>query len=311
MRVFVAGATGLIGARVVDLLLEAGHEVGAHTRGEDTAEPLRERGVAAAVADVYDAEQLRMAMGLSQPEVVIHQLTALPRRFDPARAAEQFAANDRIRVEGTRNLVEAAAAAGVGRIVAQSVAFAYAPVGERMVDEDAPLFLDAPAPWGASVGAAAELERQVMEASGMDGVVLRYGHLYGPGTYFAPEGQTAERVCARGLPLVGEGRGVFSFVHVDDAAAAAVAALGAPPGIYNVVDDDPIEARDWLSLYARALDAPEPERIDEDAALERLGWIQVHRMTEQRGASNARARERFGWRPRHATWRRELEARAH
>ena len=150
----------------------------------------------------------------------------------------------------------------------------------------------------------------LIEARGMDGTVLRYGHLYGPGTYYAPDGMIADAVRARGLPLAGEGRGVFSFTHVDDAARAALAAIEAPPGIYNVVDDDPAEARDWLPLYARSLGAPEPEWIDEAEALERLGWTQLHRLTEQRGASNSRARERLGWRPSHPSWRRELEGSA-
>src|SRR5436305_2802811 len=298
MRIFVSGAAGLIGSRLVQLLLAAGHDVSAHARSEESAQPLREAGAGVALADVYDAEMLRAAVGMGQPEVVMHQLTALPRRFDRARMAEQLAENDRVRVEGTRNLVEAAQAAGASRIIAQSIAFTYAPVGERVKDEDAPLYVDAPAPWGATVAAAAELERQVTHAEGLEGVVLRYGQLLGPGTGFDSDGgQFADSIRARAMPLVGESRGTWSFTHVDDAAAAAVAALAAPPGIYNVVDDEPVEAREWLPKVARALDAPEPEQLSEEDALERIGWTQVHRITEQRGACNRRARERFGWEP--------------
>jgi nucleoside-diphosphate-sugar epimerase len=303
MRVLVAGATGLIGSRVVRLLLEGGHEVSAIVRSEDGAERLREVGAGVSVGDVFDAEILRGAMALAEPEVVMHQLTALPDRLDARDAAERFAENDRVRVEGTRALVDAAAALGAGRVVAQSIAFAYAPVGDWVKDESAPLFLDAPSPWGSSVGAVAELERQVLEASGMDGVVLRYGSLYGPGTWYDADGGTIAGAVREGsMPLIGDGAAMLSFTHVDDAARAAVAALEAPPGTYNVVDDEPVRARDWLTRYARSLGAPEPARISVEEGLERAGWTAVHRMTEQRGASNDRARERLGWEPEHPSW---------
>jgi nucleoside-diphosphate-sugar epimerase len=308
MRVFVAGATGLIGRRVVRLLLDAGHEVSAIARSEESAEELRTGGAGVAVADVFDAEQLRATMAMAEPEVVIHQLTVLPDRIDAADAAEGFAENDRMRVEGTRALVDAAAAVGAQRVVAQSIAFAYAPEGDWVKDESAPLFLDAPSPWGRSVGAVAELERQVLEARGMDGVVLRYGSLYGPGTWYDPEagGTIARSVLSGSMPVIGSGDAMLSFTHVDDSAAAAVAALDATPGKYNVVDDEPVRARDWLPLYARSLGGPEPDAISVEEGLERAGWVAVHRMTEQRGAANARARECLAWAPSHSSWRAEL-----
>jgi nucleoside-diphosphate-sugar epimerase len=309
MRVFVAGATGLIGMRAARLLLRGGHEVSALARSEAKAERLRELGASVVVADVFDAELLRGAMAAAKPEVVVHQLTSLPDSLSGRDAAAHFAENDRVRVDGTRAVVDAAAAVGAGRVVAQSIAFAYAPVDDWVKDESAPLFLDAPTPWGSSVGAVAELERQVLESRGMDGVVLRYGTLYGPGTWYDAHGGTiAEAVRAGRLPLIGDGAGMQSFTHADDAAAAAVAALEAPPGTYNVVDDDPVRARDWLPLYARSLGGPEPPQVSVDDGLERAGWTAVHRMTEQRGASNARARECLGgWRPTHASWRAELD----
>jgi nucleoside-diphosphate-sugar epimerase len=292
--VFVAGATGLIGSAVVRLLREAGHETCALVRSEQVAERLRGDGVGVTVCDLFDAELLRGALAVAEPDVVMHQLTALPDRIDPRRAAAQFAANDRMRIEGTRVLIEAAAATGASRVVAQSVAFAYAPDGDWVKDEDAPLYLDSPSPWGSTVGAVAELERQVLEARGMDGVVLRYGHLYGPGTWYGEGGQIADDVGRGQVALIGEGEGMYSFTHVDDAAAAAIGALDAPPGIYNVVDDEPVRARDWLPLYAGSLGAPEPPRLSVPEALERAGWTAVHRMTEQRGASNARGRSELG-----------------
>jgi nucleoside-diphosphate-sugar epimerase len=190
--------------------------------------------------------------------------------------------------------------------VAQSIAFAYAPEGDWVKREDARLYLDAPSPWGGSVAAVAELERQVMEAPEMDGVVLRYGSLYGPGTWY--EGALAEAVRAAAMPLIGDAAAMQSFAHVEDAGAAAVAALDAPAGIYNVVDDDPVRARDWLPLFARSLGAPEPPRLSVEEGLERAGWTAVHRMIEQRGASNAKARECMGWAPAHPSWRAALQA---
>jgi 2-alkyl-3-oxoalkanoate reductase len=307
MRVFVAGATGLIGRRAVRLLLEAGHEVSAIARSEESAEDLRELGAGVSVADVFDVELLRGALAVAQPEVVMHQLTVLPDRLDASDAAELFAQNARMRVEGTRALIDAAAAAGAERVIAQSIAFAYAPEGDWIKDESAPLFLDAPGTWGTSVGAVAELERQVLETRGMDGVVLRYGALYGPGTWLDPQGGTiAKAVRAGRQAVIGDGEARLSFTHVDDAAAAAVGALDARPGTYNVVDDEPVRAGEWLPLFARSLGGPEPAAISVEDGLEREGWIAVHRMTEQRGASNARARECLDWEPSHPSWRAEL-----
>jgi nucleoside-diphosphate-sugar epimerase len=262
--------------------------------------------VGATQADVFDAELLRGALAVARPEVLIHQLTALPDRLDTKDAAASFAQNDRMRIEGTRALIDAATAVDVKRVVAQSIAFAYAPEGDWVKDESAPLHLDAPSPWGRSVGAVQELERQVLEARGMDGVVLRYGLLYGPGTWY--EGAIADAVREGDYPLIGDGGAMHSYLHVEDAASATVAALTAAPGSYNVVDDDPVRAGEWLRLFARRLHAPAPPHLEPGEALEKLSWTAVHRMTEQRGASNARARDCLdAWQPKHPSWRRELE----
>lgn len=304
MRVFLAGATGVIGRRLLPRLLEAGHDVTAMTRREDRAAALREAGAMPAVCDVFDAEGLRAAVGAAQPEVVVHELTDLPQALDPRKTEKQLAGNDRIRTEGTRNLVAAAVAAGARRMVAQSIAFAYAPTGEGFKREDDPLWDDAPWPWSRSVAALRELDDAVTNTDGVEGLVLRYGFFYGPGSAYAPGGHYEREVRRRRFPVVGRGSGVFSFVHVDDAANATVAALDrAAPGIYNVVDDEPAPARDWLPAYAEAIGAKRPRRVPRFLARLLAGEYAVMLSTELRGASNERAKSELGWTPRYASWR--------
>ena len=304
MRVFLAGATGVIGRRLLPLLVERDHEVTALTRREERADALRRAGATPVVADVFDAEGLRAAVEAARPEAVLHELTDLPPNLDPRKMEEQAAGNDRIRVEGTRNLVAAAVAAGARRVVAQSIAFAYPPGGEGLKHEDDPLWDEAPWPWSRSIKALRELEGAVTRTEGLEGIVLRYGFFYGPGSAYAPEGHFAREVRRRRLPVVGRGTGVFSFIHVDDAAAATVAALerGAP-GIYNVVDDDPAPMRDWVPAYAEALGAKRPRRVPAWLARLLAGRYTAGMATQLRGASNARAKEAFGWQPRYASWR--------
>ena len=226
MRVFVAGATGVIGRPLVAALLAAGHEVTGMTRSRAAAEQLASKGAEPVVSDAYDAEAAREAVVKAEPQVVVHQLTALPRAIDPRRIGEQLADNDRLRVQGTRNLLRAAVLAGAGRLVAQSIAFAYAPVGGPVKGEDAPLWLDAFEPWRRSVRVIADLEHHVTTTPGIEGVVLRYGNLYGPATAYAADGAVADLVRARRYPIAGKGAGVYSFVHLDDAVAATQAGAG-------------------------------------------------------------------------------------
>jgi 2-alkyl-3-oxoalkanoate reductase len=303
MRVFVAGATGVIGRPLVAALLAAGHEVTGMTRSRAAAEQLASKGAEPVVSDAYDAEAVREAVVKAEPQVVVHQLTALPRAIDPRRIGEQLADNDRLRVQGTRNLLRAAVLAGAGRLVAQSIAFAYAPVGGPVKGEDAPLWLDAFEPWRRSVRAIADLEHQVTTTPGIEGVVLRYGNLYGPATAYAADGAVADLVRARRYPIAGKGAGVYSFVHLDDAVAATVAALDAQPVIYNVVDDEPAPLSEWLPAYAQALAAPPPRRVPVWLARLMAGRYGAHLMTEQRGASNAKAKQTLGWAPTYPSWR--------
>jgi 2-alkyl-3-oxoalkanoate reductase len=301
--VFVAGASGAIGRPLVPMLVQAGHEVTGTTRSDQRAEAIRAAGATPAVVDALDAEALRQAVEQAAPEVIVHQLTALPHRFEPRRK-DLYDATNRIRREGTSNLLDAARAAGARRFLCQSIAFAYRP-GARpeVMDEETPLALGAPPPFGEGVRAIDEMERAVLGAENLEGLVLRYGWFYGPGTFFAEDGSTAADVRRRRFPIIGKGAGLFSYVHVDDAAAATVAAVerGAP-GVYNVVDDEPAAMRDWLPAYAEAIGARPPRRVPVWLARLIAGRMAAG-IEVQPGASNAKAKRELGWQPRWASWR--------
>jgi nucleoside-diphosphate-sugar epimerase len=304
MRVFVAGASGVIGRRLVPMLIEQGHQVTGMTRSAEHAQKLSELGAQPAVCDVYDAGDLQAQMAAAEPQIVVHELTDLPPAFNPRRLGEQLAGNNRVREEGTRNLVAAALAAGARRMVAQSIAFAYPPVGDGLKTEDDPLFDDAPEPWRRSVQALHVLEDSVTKTEGLEGVVLRYGFFYGPGSAYDSDGYYAREVRRRRFPIIGKGGGVFSFIHVDDAAAATVAAVerGAP-GIYNITDDEPAPLREWLPVYAEAVGAKSPRRVPKWIARIAAGQYMTQLATELRAASNARAKAELGWAPRYPSWR--------
>jgi 2-alkyl-3-oxoalkanoate reductase len=303
MRVFVAGASGAIGRPLVARLVAAGHEVTGTTRSEERAEAIRAAGAGAAICDALDAAALGAAVVEAEPEVVVHQLTALPERYEP-RNAHIYDATNRVRGEGTRNLLEAAREAGARRFVCQSIAFAYAPGPTPVLkDEDAPLALDAPPPFGEGLRITQEMERAVLEADWLEGIVLRYGWFYGPGTYYGERGSMTADVRKRRFPVIGRGRGVFSFVHVDDAAAATVAAVeGGPPGVYNIVDDEPAPMRDWLPAFAEAVGARKPLRVPVWLARLAAGRMATL-LNAQPGASNAKAKRELGWQPRWPSWR--------
>jgi nucleoside-diphosphate-sugar epimerase len=306
MRVFVAGASGAIGRPLVVRLVAAGFEVTGMTRREERAEEIRAAGAEAVVCDVFEAEALREAVMAAAPEVVVHLLTALPAKY--RERSDYLAATNRVRIEGTRNLLAAARAAGARRVVAESNAFVYAPVGDWVKDEEAPLLPVREGRLGAARGATAELETRVLGAEGMEGLVLRYGWLYGPGTYYGSDGSQAEEFRRRRSPIVGAGTGVFSFIHVEDAASATLAAIerGAP-GVYNVVDDDPAPQHEWVPVYAEALGAKPPRRVPLWLARLVAGEV-AHSALTIRGAANAKAKRELGWRPAHPSWRQGFAA---
>jgi nucleoside-diphosphate-sugar epimerase len=307
MRVFVAGASGVIGTPLVERLLAAGHEVTGMTRREERAERLRAAGAEAVVCDAFDAEGLRGAVAAARPEAVMHVLTALPLKLKPR--SNWTAATSRVRIEGTRNLVAGARAAGARRLVAESIAFLYRPEGGWVKDEEAPVFDDAPGHFGDAYRAVADMEKQVLGAEGLDGVVLRCGFLYGPGTWYGRGGSEAENVAKRRTPVVGAGTGTFSWAHVDDVVSAFLAALGGgAPGVYNVVDDEPAPMREWLPVFAEALGAKPPRGVPAWLAKLVAGSPTVQMALETRGASNAKAKRELGWQPSHPSWRQGFAA---
>ncbi|HYP47288.1 MAG TPA: NAD(P)-dependent oxidoreductase [Thermoleophilaceae bacterium] len=303
MRVLVAGATGAIGRPLLPRLLAAGHEVTALTRSEARAAPLRETGAAPVIGDALDVESVGRAVREAATEVIVHQLTALPERFD-FKNPDLYTATNRLRTEGTRNLLSAAREAGTKRFVCQSIAFAYEPSGGMIKSESDPLMRDAPGLFGSAVRALSEMESMVAGAEGIDGIVLRYGFFYGPGTYYDHGGSVASDTLKRRMPVVGKGGGLSSFVHVEDAADATVVAVehGAA-GTFNIVDDEPAAMKDWLPVYARALGAKKPLRVPVLVARLVAGKEVAALATQTRGASNEKAKRELGWRPAHPSWR--------
>lgn len=303
MRVFVAGASGVIGRALVPQLVAAGHEVTGMTRSDERAGLIREAGAEAVVADVFEEQRVRDAVAASGAEAVIHQLTALPAKLDFKDPEKSYGPTNRLRIEGTRILVEAARAAGARRLIAQSIAFVYAPEGNWVKDESAPV-VATPGPFGDVTRSVLALESAVTEAQGIEGLVLRYGFLYGPGSYYAPDGSQAEDFRKRRFPVVGKGTGVFSFIHADDAASATVAAVErGEAGIYNVADDEPAPVREWAPVYAAAIGAPKPLRIPRFVARLAAPAAALDAAEQMRGASNAKARRALDWAPRYASWR--------
>jgi nucleoside-diphosphate-sugar epimerase len=304
MKVFVAGAAGAVGKRLVPLLAERGHEVVGLTRSAKHANRVRKLGARPVVADALDADAIGRAVGEAEPDVVVHQATALT-GVDPRHFERDFASTNRLRIEGTDNLLAAARAVGARRFVAQSFAgWTFAREGGPVKDEGDPLD---PAPareMSAALDAIRHLERAVTEAAELEGIVLRYGGFYGPGTGISAGGEHVEMVRRRRFPIVGDGGGVWSFVHIDDVAGATLAAIEhGRRGIYNVVDDEPAAAAEWLPALAEAAGAKPPRRVPAWLARPLAGEASVVMMTDIRGASNAKARRELGWEPRWPSWR--------
>lgn len=304
MRVFVAGATGAIGRQLVPRLVAAGHEVHGMTRSEAKRGLLTEQGAVPVVADALDADQVAEAVARARPDVIVHQLTAIPKNLNVRRIDREFELTNRLRTEGTDHLLSAGQAVGVRRFVAQSNIVLYARTGGLVKREDDPFDRSPVRAMRGSLEAIRHLEAAVLGASWTEGVVLRYGWFYGPSTSMAPGEEFYELVRKRRLPLVGAGGGVWSFVHVADAAEASVAAVEhGTRGVYNVVDDDPAAVAEWLPALARQLGAKPPMRVPRFVGRLFAGEWGTVTMTELRGASNAKAKRELGWEPSRRSWR--------
>jgi nucleoside-diphosphate-sugar epimerase len=304
MKVFVAGATGALGKQLVPRLAAAGHDVVGMTRSEERAGLVRELGAEPAIADALDPDAVGAAVSAARPEVIVHELTALSGApLDLRHFERTFAETNRLRTEGTDILLSAARAAGARRFVAQSFAGWGHRSGAAVTTEEDPYDPDPPDSVRKLLAAIRHLERAVTDAAPIEGLVLRYGGFYGPGTSFQfdpPAGEQTEAILDRKFPIVGDGGGILSFIHIEDAAeATAIAIERGAPGIYNVVDDSPSPVRDWLPEAARELGAKKPFRVPRWIGRLVAGEAATLMMTELRGASNAKAKRELGWTPRH------------
>ncbi len=303
MRVFVAGATGAIGKQLVPRLVAAGHDVHGMTRSPAKRAMLSELGAVPVVVDALDPDEVADAVGRSRPEVIVHQLTAIG-SIDLRHFERSFALTNRLRTEGTDYLLAAGQAAGVQRFVAQSHIAAYARTGAAVKSEEDPYDPSPAEAMRANLAAIRHLEQAVLGARWTEGIVLRYGWFYGPGTSLASDGDQFELVRRRKFPLVGDGGAVWSFIHVADAAEATVAAVErGSRGVYNVVDDEPAPVAEWLPALARTLGAKPPMRVPRFIGRLFAGEPAAVMMTELRGASNAKAKRELAWRPTHPSWR--------
>lgn len=303
MRVFVAGATGAIGRELVPRLVAAGHEVFGMTRSPSRQAMLYGLGAVPVLADALDPEAVAAAVGRAEPDVIVHQLTAIG-ALDMRHFDRSFALTNRLRTEGTDYLLSAGQAVGVRRFVAQSYFGGYARTGDPVKNEEDPLDPTPVRGMSETVAAIRHLEDAVLGARWTEGIVLRYGGFYGPGTSLGPDGDQVELIRRRKYPLVGDAGGVWSFIHVADAAEATVAAIEhGRHGVYNIVDDDPAPVAAWLPALAQELGARKPMHVPRFIGRLFAGEVGVVMMTELRGASNAKAKRELGWRPAHPSWR--------
>ena len=308
MRIFVAGATGAVGRQLVPLLVASGHEVHGMTRHESKQTVLRQMGAVPVVADALDRNQVFEAVTAAQPDVIVHQLTALSGWG--MRALKRGAAlTNRLRTEGTDHLLSAGQVVGARRFVAQSNYALYERTGGPVKTEEDPLDPAPPGKLREGLAAMRHLEEAVLGAKWTEGIVLRYGGFYGPGTNMAPGGELFEMIRKRRFPLIGGGGGIWSFIHITDAATATAAAVEhGERGVYNVVDDDPAPVADWLPYLTHLLSGKQPRRMPRFVVRLVAGEGGVVMMTHARGASNAKAKRELGWQPAYPSWRQGFAA---
>lgn len=305
MRIFLAGGTGAIGRRLIPLLRQSGHEVAATTRSKNKLEPLRAAGAEPILLDAFDRQAVHRAVTAARPDVVMHQMTALASLKDFRKFESELAMTNRLRTEGMEILLEAARFAGAKRFIAQSYSgWPNERTGGRIKNETDPLDPNPPSAMRPTIEALKKLERIVPDGQGLTGIVLRYGSFYGPGTHVAPGGILVDAVQSRQFPVIGGGTGVWSWIHIDDAARATILALNhGEGGIYNIVDDEPAEVAEWLPVLAEIIKAKPPRRIPAWLGRLLIGEAGVSMMTQSRGSSNAKEKRILGWQPHYASWR--------
>jgi 2-alkyl-3-oxoalkanoate reductase len=301
MRILIAGASGAIGRPLVRRLRENQREVFALARSLDSVPPLKEMGAEPVIADALDVAAVKAALERIRPHAVVNELTSLPRHYTPAEMKGAAERDRKVRVEGNINLLAALRDSGVRRYVLQSSGFWYAP-GAGLAGESVAFISSASPGVEASARTYLELEARASATPGIEVVALRYGFFYGPGTWYTREGDIGDQVRQHQVPIIGEGQGIYSFVHIADAAAATAAALDCPPGAYNIVDGNPSPQHLWLTAFARAAGAPAPPRVSEEEALRASGPDAVYYATRLRGASNEKARRELDFRPRPLEW---------
>src|SRR5262245_44676404 len=301
MRILIAGASGAIGRPLVRRLRANQHEVFALARSSDSAPALKEIGAEPVIGNALDAAAVKAAVGRIRPDAVINELTSLPRHYTPTEMKAAAERDRKVRVEGNVNLLAALRDAGVRRYLLQSSGFWYAP-GAGLAAESVPFISSASPGVEASARTYVELEARASATLGIEFVALRYGFFYGPRTWYTREGDMGEQVRQQQVPIIGEGQGVYSFVHIDDAAGATAAALECPPGAYNIVDGNPSPQHVWLTAFARVAGAPAPPRVSEEEALRASGPDAVYYATRLRGASNQKDGRKLEFRPRPLEW---------
>jgi 2-alkyl-3-oxoalkanoate reductase len=302
MKIFVAGGTGAIGRPLVAKLLAKGHDVVALIRSPEEAPGLVERGIEPAIADVFDSDAVKAVVSRAKPEVVIEQLTALPKTYTRESMSAAAPFNTRIRLEGGANVLAAAEAAGVRRYLRQSIAF-WAVPGRGLADEGTPLAFDASPAVAADAHVVTELEQRLLGNPNVEGIALRNGFFYGPGTWFSPHGDVARQVRQQQFPIIGNGEGVWSWLHIEDAAIATVAAAEQGNlGIYLIANDQPLPVREWLPAFAQWVNAPPPPQVSVEDALKASGADAVYYGTQMRGVSNAKAKRELNLQPRPLEW---------
>ncbi len=303
MKIFVAGGTGAIGRPLIAALLAKGHALVALTRSPEKARALAQQGIEPAIADVFDAAAIKAVVRRAEPEIVIEQLTALPEAYTRESMRAAAATNDRLRLEGGANVLAAAQGAGVRRYLRQSIAF-WAVPGPGLAEEEAPLAVDASPAVAADARVVTEIEHRLLASPTIEGIALRYGFFYGPGTWFAPDGDVGQRVRQQQFPIVGNGGGVWSWLHIEDAAIATVAATErGNAGIYLIANDQPLAMREWLPAFAQWLNALPPPQISVEDALKNDGGADlVYYGTRMRGVSNAKAKRELHFQPRPLEW---------